>query len=813
MTSRPCPERSTLEALLKDTLPVAQQAELEEHLGRCAACRKQLEVLAIPTQFSEAGGDSSAIRSLASSPLPPRELIEQWRRAEAHAPTREPWDAVASVLARLEPAEEAGELGRLGPYRILRLLGQGGMGLVLLADDSVLRRPVAIKFMRPELAEHPEARERFLREARAAAAVRHEGVVVIHAVESGAEPPFLVMEYVPGRSLQRRLDEEGPLPAGELAGLGAQVAEGLAAAHERGLVHRDVKPANILIDERTGRAKLTDFGLARAGDDPSLTRLGFVAGTPAYIAPEQAWGRPVDHRADLYALGATLFAAATGRPPLTDTSALNHRRKPGRAGPPSIRVLAPHVPSDLARMIEGLLAVDPSGRPASAAKIADALRGATVPQRRSRPVRLPMIAAASCCAGVLGLGLAPVLRDGWEPARPPALIPPAPAAASQGPFVLDGARHFGSLREAIEAAPSGAVIEVVGDGPYPTGAIRTGEKVLAIRAATGSRPQLVYTPENPAAPGPWIVSDSPLSLEGLRLTSNVSARGKPRPGEDPHRFCAVVAREGPLRVAHCEFAVAPRSGCLAVVGGSGEVRACLFNAPQGVAFCWVPGPGQSIALRSNLIVARRALRIDIDRLDVGPGEARLRLDGSTIRASVAFAIVSRGDPRGRNFADPSRLDARIESARNLFDASSFLVMTNSSGPGRLLSQPVSVISRVIRSRVNWEEADNLYPPAPLWLTLAVPGRPSFPLEGQVRTLADWERFWGLNATGSATAQIEFRAGHGSSSAADHTLVSAWVDGEPIPLTTRGADVSAIGPGPAYDAWRASASYATWPGEY
>src|SRR5262249_61628366 len=136
-----------------------------------------------------------------------------------------------------------------------------------------------------------------------------------HAVDSGGVVTYLVMEYVPGRSLQDRLDAEGPLPPAEAAALGAQVAQGLAAAHARGVVHRDVKPANILLDGRSGRARITDFGLARAANDPGHTRPGVVAGTPGYMAPEQAMGRPVDHRADLYSLGAVLLAAVSGGSP------------------------------------------------------------------------------------------------------------------------------------------------------------------------------------------------------------------------------------------------------------------------------------------------------------------------------------------------------------------------------------------------------------------------------------------------------------------------------------------------------------------
>src|SRR5262249_40776881 len=152
-----------------------------------------------------------------------------WQRQVPSAmKTQRTHDPAAAILARLDPAEGTDELGRLGPYRILQILGQGGMGIVLLASDPTLRRPVAIKVMLPELAAHQEARERFLFEARSAAAVQHENVVVIHAVECRGDVPYLVMEYVAGRSLQHRLNSEGTLPPEQVAQLGAQIAEGLA---------------------------------------------------------------------------------------------------------------------------------------------------------------------------------------------------------------------------------------------------------------------------------------------------------------------------------------------------------------------------------------------------------------------------------------------------------------------------------------------------------------------------------------------------------------------------------------------------------
>ena len=193
---------------------------------------------------------------------------------------------------------------------------------MLKAHDSELNRPIAIKLLAPHLAHVGAARERFAREGRAAAAVVHEHVVAIYNVESGGPVPFLVMQYVPGRSLQARVTEDGPLGVEEILRIGIQAASGLAAAHRQGLVHRDVKPANILLENTVERAILTDFGLARAIDDASLTQTGILAGTPHYMSPEQAIGGPIDHRSDLFSLGAVLYFMATGHPPFRGASAL-----------------------------------------------------------------------------------------------------------------------------------------------------------------------------------------------------------------------------------------------------------------------------------------------------------------------------------------------------------------------------------------------------------------------------------------------------------------------------------------------------------
>src|SRR5207249_10465881 len=215
----------------------------------------------------------------------------------------------------LEPSDRTGSIGRLGHYEVQEVVGRGGMGVVLKAFDEQLHRVVAIKVMAPQLASSATARKRFAREARAAAAVTHDHVVTIHAVAEDGPLPHIVMQFVAGESLQDRLDRNGPLPLLEVLRIGMQTAAGLAAAHAQGLVHRDVKPSNILLENSVERVKITDFGLARAVDDASITQSGVVAGTPQYMAPEQAGGEVLDHRADLFSLGSVLYAACTGRPP------------------------------------------------------------------------------------------------------------------------------------------------------------------------------------------------------------------------------------------------------------------------------------------------------------------------------------------------------------------------------------------------------------------------------------------------------------------------------------------------------------------
>ena len=355
-----CVDATTLGELLDDRLPPDRQAEVTAHLEECEACRGVFDELAAGSRW---WGD---LRRYVR-PDPQTEEFSPEGETAADGPDHE------ERLEFLAPPTGPGHLGRFGPYEVLGLLGRGGMGVVLKAFDPALHRLVAVKVLAPQLASSATARERFAREARAVAAIAHDHIVAIHAVDSWNGLPYLVMQYVPGRSLQERIDATGPLGVKEVLRIGIQAASGLAAAHARGVIHRDIKPSNILLENGVERVKITDFGLARAADDASLTQSGLLAGTPQYMAPEQARGEPVDPRADLFSLGSVLYAACTGRPPFRAETTMGVLKRVCDDTPRPIREVNPDVPDWLAAVIDRLLAKDPADRFATAEEVAELL--------------------------------------------------------------------------------------------------------------------------------------------------------------------------------------------------------------------------------------------------------------------------------------------------------------------------------------------------------------------------------------------------------------------------------------------------------
>lgn len=402
-TTTECPPLSELQRLMHGRCTEARSSALCEHVGACPECQQRLDALTGPEEdlaehLREATRETPAQNSAYWRAL--RDAEDELRRtsfftSNGLADTPVPENELK--LDFLQPPDKANRLGKLSQFDIVRVVGRGGMGVVLHAYDPSLDRDVAIKVIDPQLANNEVARQRFCREARAAAAVTHDNLVAVHQVNED-EPsglPYLVMQLVNGESLEQRIKRGGKLSAGEVARLGMQAAAGLAAAHAGGLIHRDIKPGNILLEAPVDRVKLTDFGLARAAEDVKLTRTGFVAGSPLYMAPEQARGEPVDPRADLFSLGTVLYEAATGVAPFDAKTPLAVlRRVSDETQMPLIRI-NPTVPKWLSDAVDKLLQKEPADRFQSAAEVAEVFAEGLAEMHLLSPLDVP----AEVCAG------------------------------------------------------------------------------------------------------------------------------------------------------------------------------------------------------------------------------------------------------------------------------------------------------------------------------------------------------------------------------------------------------------------------------
>jgi WD40 repeat protein/formylglycine-generating enzyme required for sulfatase activity len=380
--------------------------ELAGQLARCPYCEQVVRVVAAatpaPATTVDLGPPAPTNGAGKVDPRPARSGDEAYREF-------------------LSAAQGPDELGRLGPYRVLEVLGSGGMGVVFRAEDPQLRRMVALKAMLPALAVSDSARQRFLREAQTAAAIRHDHIVAVYQVGEDRGVPYLAMEFLEGEPLDRHLHREGKLPAAEVIRVGREIALGLAAAHKRGLIHRDIKPANIWLEAETGRVKILDFGLARAtSEGGQLTQLGAVVGTPDYMAPEQAQGQAVDHRCDLFSLGCVLYRMATGQPAFHGSDLVSSLMAVNTHQPPPPHTLDPALPPALSQLIMTLLAKEPAGRPPSAQAVAETLErlsdvlarpaAATMPPARRRGCIMAGVAAGVVLLGVLILWAAGVFK-------------------------------------------------------------------------------------------------------------------------------------------------------------------------------------------------------------------------------------------------------------------------------------------------------------------------------------------------------------------------------------------------------------------
>jgi urea transport system substrate-binding protein len=374
-----CPGAPDWRRLIRQEVSSEERQRLQTHLDACPACQAALQALRSDT-VAESEANPATNLTLdpggLSTRMPSRDLRDFARR-----------------FPFLSPPLEPGEIGWLGKYRILGVLGEGGMGVVFEAEEIHLQRRVALKVMKPEIAANSSARLRFLQEARAAAALPQDHVVTIYAVDQENDVPYLAMQLLNGESLERRLQREGRLPPEEVVRIARQVAAGLAVAHDKGLIHRDIKPANLWLESppHPSRVKILDFGLARSlTGECHLTASGIVVGTPHYLAPEQARGDPkLDGRCDLFSLGVVMYRMLSGTLPFDGPNPLALMTALAVDDPEPLSRIAPSVPRPLMALTHRLLLKDPAQRPANAQAVLaelDALSGTSPPTATQAPV-------------------------------------------------------------------------------------------------------------------------------------------------------------------------------------------------------------------------------------------------------------------------------------------------------------------------------------------------------------------------------------------------------------------------------------------
>ena len=844
-----CPENTDLQMFVDGRLPVGPSAEIADHLDECSNCQDAVEALSGAEPFL-----SEVARQL-GRPTPDVDAKLARVMADAQeglstlgASSRSPSGVSELPAGFLTTSDDPELLGSLGTYKVRRMIGRGGMGVVLEAEDTSLKRVVAIKVLAAHVAEEPEAPRRFVREARAAAAVTHENIVTVHAVDQSGKIPYLVMEYVDGVSLEERIRSQGRLEPREVVRTGLQVAAGLAAAHSRKLIHRDIKPGNILLEKKTGRAKISDFGLARVVDKSDVARPELLAGTPEYMAPEQARGEAVDHRSDLFSLGSVLYAMCAGKTPFSAASTRAVISSVADAAVDDVSLLSSETPDWLVGVIQRLHAEDPDDRYQSASEVGRVLReeflrmkGLTRSSQSAVPGLEPGKGAghpsgpgsgalpgrgafgrwinhsrrAAVAVAAVSVLAAVVLVVGFR--QQPVVAPGSPqsvdgigqaAVTSVQPFAVLGVdggaeRHFTKLADAIAAAADGAIVEVCGDGPYQSGPVDLGEKAITIRAAAGRRPQITLADNSSGASDASLIETSGrLRLEGIEFRRGSARKSGQAAARAPDAI--LVVRSAPLAVINCRFTTAGSAvGILAQHVSRCQIRNSEFVCLRGAAVDWACPDGGRLEMANCVQVGQLGLFVHFHRRDLQ--DVSVRIDQNTFVAVSGVRLVV---PSGRGLRP-----VEFGSSGNVFGVTKAILeierlrdMRRVAAGGRQSAdlEPSSLL--------HWSGKQNLFQTGGEMLAVWYQGR-RVPAPWAPRGLGDWERFWrgnekdSLESSPSNAARSLYDRAVGDPSAITPESFRLPTDSPGRKAGPSGRDLGAriewVGPGAGYEAWKQS----------
>jgi len=806
-----CPRKSDLQKFLVGGLPRGQHDGIAAHLDECSTCLGVIEAISGAEPFlSEVARqlgrptpdvDPALARVMAGIGDGPQTI------AEPKKSRRRPSELPAGFLSE---SDDPQLLGMLGSYRVRRMIGRGGMGVVLEAEDPVLKRVVAIKVLAAHVTERPDATRQFVREARAAAAVTHENIVTVYAVDHSGKIPYLVMEYVEGMSLEERILEQRPIELREVVRTGIQIASGLAAAHGRNLIHRDIKPGNILLEKKTGRAKISDFGLAQAVKNDSTSRPTLLVGTPEYMAPEQARGDAVDHRADLFSFGSVLYAMCAGQTPFAAASTRAVITSVADAVTDDLTEVAPQTPEWLVDVINRLHAENPAERFQSATEVARLLReellrikgltrsgpsGVIEPdragrrgsgaRRHSRPRLRPTVdwlvnhwrsvaaVALSVLVVVLLVGNRGQLVS--SPAAPTGVVPlaarsgsPAVSAAEEatrkdlvpkGPIVVlevkDGVEkqleEFDQLVDAIAAAADGTIIELRGDGPFEVEPIDVGKKSITLRAANSCRP-VISLKDDHGGPleAPLFHTEGELRLEGIVFRRGAGRRPSPTTGRLPDAILSV--RSARCEVINCRFATSGFAvGIMAERVDRFQVRNCEFLCLRGAAVDWFCPDGGRLELANCVQMGHVAVFVHPQRRELRDVSVVIR-ESTFVAANVVRLMASGRRLRNRDPQGGVSWPITLSMSQSVLDASNAVLQVER--PRRSRRAPaVEQPSGDFRPHdlVRWSGEGNLFLTGEKMIAVRLQGR-QLPVPWAPRGLREWERFWGGHERNALASQ-------------------------------------------------------------
>ena len=705
-------------------------ALLESHLTGCERCRRELDRI-----FGECQPDGRVPEDLLNS-----ENSRELRRV-IHESKSLRLENRQSAPDESRPPQQSGDARpeRIGDYAILRQLGQGGMGRVYEAYDNKLDRKVAIKTVLPHLLAEPEKLVRFLAEARTAARIHHPHVVCVHSVEDSAEGPYLVQQLVAGESLETVLSRE-PLSMEQTLRLAKDVASGLAAAHRQGIVHRDIKPANILLAEVDGRAVVSDFGLARSIDDPRLTASGFIAGTPEYLSPEQAQGRAIDARADLFSLGAVLYAAVSGASPFRADNAWASVHRVCDYTPPLLHKAHPHVPEWFAQLVARLMEKDPNLRPQSAQAVIEVLAeaddtsridGATITESRRRRVG-PYVAAGVLSIGMLCWGVALWIQRDSRPQlssaeqRDPNVPRITQSLSVPAISILGRTIRTETLSAAIAEADDGDTIEIKMHGRVVCQPVDMGQKALTIRASKGVKPVLIHDPSS-IADQPLFSTKADLVLDGISIEWEVAN------GETfelfPFDHSVISSHGDSLTLSDCNIRSGPYTNCCASGAGRTIIEGCELVSHLGKSVCWSASPDSKLMMADSFCSAFASLSISTE------GNS----DASSDRVLVLSHVHLQGEDALELFPQSASRLIAIESDHSVFEVNNLCDLR-----GRAIGSPLRMSpEQRFRQLILWRKDErNAYAASLQFVTRRLLRRNVFN-SGLADTLDDWQALWGL----------------------------------------------------------------------